>query len=259
MLKLAAAEFRKAFSLPSTLVAVGLSTLGTIGLAVLTANSRRVALDRGESFGDGSTTSLGLDLVGSSVIGVIVIGVFVMSSEYTPNSKDAGAGRQIVTSLISVPRRRSLLAAKTFVVAALTGVMAAVTILGAMLVFQLTLGEHGDSIGEVIDQLGWRIAGAISYWVLTALIALALTVVTRSGVIPLIVLIGNSSLISVSFLLTKVTPLAKYLPDAAGAQTFAGSYAAPDMLGPVAGGLVMATWTALLLVVAGWVFARRDA
>jgi ABC-type transport system involved in multi-copper enzyme maturation permease subunit len=135
----------------------------------------------------------------------------------------------------------------------------AISILSGLAVTQAVLGEHGHSFGTVLDQSGWRIAGAIAFWVLSALIALAVTVVTRSGVIPLVVLIVNSSMVSVSFLLTKVTPLAKYLPDVAGAQSFTTRYPADDMLSPAAGALVMAGWTALLLVAAGWIFARRDA
>lgn len=114
-------------------------------------------------------------------------------------------------------------------------------------------------MGDVIDRIGWRAVGAVVYWVLTALIACAVTVFTRSGIIPLALLIVNSSLVSFSLLLTRVSPLARYLPDVAGAQMVNANYPAQNMLGPLAGGLVMSAWTAGLLVVAAVVFARRDA
>ena len=91
------------------------------------------------------------------------------------------------------------------------------------------------------------------------LIAFAITVVTRSGIVPLIVLIVNSSLVSVSLLLTRLTPLAHWLPDLAGRRLFGGVSTVEGGLDAVPGGLVMSAWTLALLLVAGFVFARRDA
>ena len=93
------------------------------------------------------------------------------------------------------------------------------------------------------------------------LIALAVTVFARSGVIPLIVLIANSSVVSLSFLLLQVTPLARFLPDLAGIRLFAReSFAAfDDVLDPLTGGLVMGAWALGLLLVSAVVFTRRDA
>ncbi|WP_433012811.1 hypothetical protein [Kribbella sp. CA-294648] len=261
MLNQTAAELRKTFSLPSVYVGIALATVGTIGLSALAASTRRAAMDRGDTdaFRNSSPLDAGFEIVGPGVIGMAVLAVVIMSSEYTPNRKDAGAGRQILVSLTSVPRRGVLLTAKAVVVAVLTTLIAMVSILSGLAVTQAVLGEHGRSFGTVLDQSGWRIAGAIAYWVCSALIALAVTAVTRSGVIPLVVLIVNSSMVSVSYLLTKVTPLARYLPDVAGAQSFTRQYPADNMLGPATGALVMAGWTAVLLVAAGWIFARRDA
>lgn len=88
--------------------------------------------------------------------------------------------------------------------------------------------------------------------------AFAITVVVRNGVIPLVVLIGNSSILSISYLLSKLTRLALYLPDAAGARLFIRDDPSPHMLGPVGGGSVLALWTIALLVVAHITFSRRD-
>lgn len=108
---------------------------------------------------------------------------------------------------------------------------------------------------------GGRWLGAAVYAILTALIALAITVLTRSGVVPLIVLVANGSVVSISFLLSKVTPLARYLPDLAGMRMIADGdrMAVEDALAPLPGGLVMAAWTAALLAVAAVVLSRRDA
>lgn len=255
------AEFRKLLGLPASLVAVAISVLGTLGLAALSALSMRAALDRGDTarFTDHTTIDAGLDLLPVGAVGAIVLGVVVISSEYTSHRHDAGGGRQISTTLTSTPRRSALLAAKVTVVAVTTGALAAFTVPAAILVSQTLLGEHGHPLGDLVERNGWRVAGSVVYLVLTALLACAVTTLTRSGIIPLALLVANTSLVSVSLLLTRVTALARYLPDVAGAQMVSANYPAEDMLGPLAGGLVMAAWTVVMLVVAAVVFARRDA
>ena len=69
----------------------------------------------------------------------------------------------------------------------------------------------------------------------------------------------NSTVVSVSYLLTKVTPLAAYLPDIVGAHMFLRSIDVPVRITPVTAALVMTAWVAGLLAVAGYLFQRRDA
>ncbi|GAB3689901.1 hypothetical protein [Nocardiopsis oceani] len=125
------------------------------------------------------------------------------------------------------------------------------------------IGDAGTETNTPGDVVG-RALGALIFWTLTALIAMALTVLTRSGTIPIIVLVTNSSLVSFSMLLSNVTSAARYLPDLAGTALFLGddpdSFAAFDLLlDPLAGGLVMAAWAAGLLAAAALVLQRRDA
>ncbi|HEY0805848.1 MAG TPA: ABC transporter permease, partial [Pseudonocardiaceae bacterium] len=87
----------------------------------------------------------------------------------------------------------------------------------------------------------------------------AVTVLTRHGIIPLIVFIANSSVVSVGLLLAKFTTIGKFVPDVAGSQMFAVKYPLRGMLSPAWGGIVMGLWTVGLLGVAATVFARRDA
>ena len=93
------------------------------------------------------------------------------------------------------------------------------------------------------------------------LIAFAITVLARSGIIPLIILIANSSVVSVSLLLTNLTPAAHWLPDMAGRNLFGfpADSVVPGGLDPTPGAIVMAGWALALLIVAGIVFRRRDA
>lgn len=261
MLNSILAEFRKLVSLPSMFIAIGISAVGTLGIAALNANSLRTKLDSGNtgSLVHTSTIDTGFDVMPLGVVGAIVLGVIIIGSEYTANNSDAGGGRQIPTSLAAVPRRGLLLAAKAIVLTLVTGILAAGTISGAIVLSQALLGHYGHPLDQMVNELGWRAVGGVVYWILTALIAFAITVLTRSGIIPLIVLITNSTLVSVTLLLTKVTSLARFLPDVAGAQMFTVDYPAKHMLAPLAGGIVMGAWTAALLVAAGTVFARRDA
>ncbi|GAA0220518.1 hypothetical protein GCM10010492_18210 [Saccharothrix mutabilis subsp. mutabilis] len=165
-------------------------------------------------------------------IGVIVLGVLIATGDGP-------------TAVLCVPRRGVLLGAKVVVLAVVSAVLAGVTVLAAVPL-------------SALGGLGWRVAGVVVYWVCSALIAFAVGVLARNAVVPLVLFIVNSALVSVTFLLTKVTPLAAYLPDVAGAQMFARDYPAEGMLSPVAGGVTMVAWAVGLVLVAGVVFARRD-
>ncbi|MFI6737188.1 ABC transporter permease [Nonomuraea sp. NPDC050451] len=253
-----AAELRKLVLLPAALVATVAGTGLTLTFTAMAMASRRSKLDGGVPE-DGRTLDLVLEMAAFGVISVIVLGVVIISSEYTSTTKDAGGGRQIAVSLTATPNRGVLLTAKAIVLALVSGALAIVTVGAGILISLVLLGGHAGSPGAVLAALGWRPLGAVVYWVLTALIAFAVTVLTRSGIVPMVVFIVNTSVVSVSFLLSRVTSLAKYLPDVAGAQMFVRSYPAEVRFEPPTGGLVMAAWAAVLLAVAAGVFVRRDA
>jgi ABC-2 type transport system permease protein len=222
------AELFKLAGLPSVWVAAGLGLAVPPLLALL--NSRTV----------GTGADSGYQELAFGVIGALVLGVVAAGSEYR--------GRQITTSLTCVPSRWRLLAAKT---GALTSAVALLAALAAVATLSVT--------GSVGAAAGPRIAGVVCYWVFMALLAYGITLLTRSGILPLTILILNTSVVSASYLLTKVTPLAGYLPDLAGAHMFLGRIASPVDLGPLAAGLVMAAWVLAVLGVAAAVFHRRDA
>jgi len=222
------AELLKLAGLPAVWVAVALSLL--LPPVVVLLSSRAVARGADSGF---------LELT-IGVLGPLVLGTVAAGSEYR--------GGQIATSLLCVPSRLRLLAAKTGAVVLSVAVTAAVSAVVTLAVAGVLTGGAGP-----------RIAGVVGYWVLTALLAYGITLLTRSGVLPLTILIVNSSVVSVSYLLSKVTPLAGYLPDLAGAQMFIESRDPAVDLTPVTAGLVMGAWVAALLAVAAYVFGRRDA
>ncbi len=221
-------ELRKLAGLPSVWVAAALGLLMPPLLVVLTGA------------GAPDTSDTGFVELTVGVLGPLVLGTVAAGSEYR--------GRQIRTSLLCVPSRLRLLAAKTGAVALTVGVTAAVSAV-------VTLAVAGTLTGGA----GPRIAGVVVYWVLDALLAYAVTLLLRNGVLPLTVMIVNTTAVSFTYLLTRVTPLAAYLPDMAGAHMFIHDMDTPAPLAPLTAGLMMAAWAAGLLAVAGYAFHRRDA
>lgn len=250
-----AGEFRKVLSLPAALVALGIAVLGTIGLSLA------VAVQETHLNLVAHATPAGVVFTAAPMgsVGAVILGVVVISSEYTANSPDAGGGRQIDTTLIAVPGRLAVLTAKTVVVSVLIAAAATVATAISLASVHGVLGGTGaqNQLRGVIA----RSAGVAVYWTLMALVALAVTVAARSGIVPLIWFIANSSVVSVSLLLSKVMPAARYLPDLAGMRLFAdpSSLAVRDPLQPLTGGLVMAAWAIGLTALSAVVFVRRDA
>jgi ABC-2 type transport system permease protein len=255
-----AAELRKAASLPATRVAVAVALLGSALITVLNSVSARAALDSGRGGPTGLTSpfELGYAAVPLGTVGAVVLGVVVISSEYTANSADAGGGRQITATLAAAPHRVRLLLAKALTVVLAVAATAAATIPACVGIARLVIGDAAPETVSAQEMLH-RFLGAALYWTLTGLIAFAVTVLTRSGIVPLIVLIVNSSLVSFSLLLTNLTPLAHWLPDMAGRRLFGGLGTVEGGLDALPGALVMAAWTLGLLAVAAAVFSRRDA
>jgi hypothetical protein len=261
-LRTVAAELGKTATLPGSLGAAAVAMLGSFGITVLNSVGVRDALRSGrpDLVGYTAPAEAVFSAVPLGTVGAVILGVLVISSEYTTNSPDAGGGRQITATLAATPRRLPVLAAKAAAVAILVLAMAAVTIPACLAAAHLILGDPftAADLGEALA----RAAGAALYWTLTGLIAVAITVLTRSGILPLVVLIANSSLVSVSILLTHLTPLAYYLPDLAGMRLFVvddspGLF--DDALDPLTGGLVMAAWALGFLALSAAVFHRRDA
>lgn len=244
------AELRKLLGLPTARVALVLGTLLAPVVVLLNAPYNRRALAAGTL---PDPTQLGLRELGVGLIGALVLGVVVVSSEYTSTGDDAPGARQLTATLTAVPHRLRLLAAKTVALVLVVAAQAAVTAAGTL---ALTQALHGEYVPMPAPA---RVVAVILYWVLTALLAYAITLITRNGIVPLTLLILNSTVVSVSYLLTKVTDLAAYLPDIAGAHMFLRTEDFPVELAPVTAGLVMTAWVVALLAAGAVLFHRRDA
>ncbi|MEV4810888.1 hypothetical protein [Micromonospora avicenniae] len=248
-MSLVRAELRKLLGLPTAWVGLVLGTLIAPMVVLLNAPYTRRAIAAGTLT---DTSDLGLRDLGIGLIGPMVLGVVVVSSEYTSTGQDAPGARQLAATLTAVPDRLRLLVAKTTALVLVVAAQAAVTTAAVPTLTQVLHGEHVPAPAPA------RVAAAILYWTLTALLAYAIALITRNGIVPLTLLIINSSVVSVSYLLTKVTDLASYLPDIVGAQMFIRSADFPVEIAPVTAGLVMTAWVVALLALGAVLFQRRD-
>lgn len=246
-------EFYKFFSLPSAWLAFLISIMVSPTVAIINSYSVLSDLKRSSSFNVSS--SIGFQELGFGVAGVIILGVIIISSEYFTESEESGNSRQITTSLMSVPSRLKLLLSKCVVVTISSAICAIIAIFITFVAIKLILGPYAPVIGvkEVT-----RFIGVIYYWILTGLLAFSITVFTRHGVIPLTLLIMNTSVVTFTYLLTKITSLANYLPDMAGLRMFTEITGSKMNFSPLFAGTIMTIWVFSILFIAAIIFCRRD-
>ena len=243
------AELGKLLGLRTAWVGLVLGTSAAPALVLVNAPAVRRAMAEGRI---ADVTDLGYQNLGIGLLGALILGVVTVSSEYTRTGADAPGARQLTATLTAVPGRLRLLTAKGSALVLVTAVQGAVTAVATIVLTRLV---HGAAVAPFEPV---RVAAAVLYWTLLALLAYAVTLIFRNGVVTLTVFVVNSSVVSVSYLLTKVTPAAAYLPDIVGAHMFLrGGTGA--RIAPLTAGLVMTAWVAALLVLAGWLFRRRDA
>lgn len=253
------AELSKLFSLPGIWLAFLIGAFAPAIIAALDSMAQKEEIMAGVNTRLSEVGYIGL---GVGVQGVIIIGVLAVSSEYLSESSESGGGQQMTTSLTVVSSRLHFLLAKIGAVTVISILLCIIAIMTTMSATHLILGQYAPAYE-------WpRLIGAVCYWTFTALLALGMTILTKNSIIPLAVLMINSSVVSFSVLLYKVTKLAFYLPDRAGFEMFMfknDNLNTPytDSLfdsfhSPFVGGLIMFAWVAVLLIIAAIVFYRRD-
>ncbi|GAB3168328.1 ABC transporter permease subunit [Myceligenerans halotolerans] len=236
------AELIKLRGLPE----IRLALIGTVGAAA--AFSALVAASGGSD--DADPVRAVLETIPFLQVGVIVLGVLVVAGEYT--------GRQIRTTLVATPRRLVVLAAKTLAyltASAVASVVAVACGLCSAWVVAAARGDHVVAAAGGRPAAGTLLAGATVYLVLIGLLGLAVAVVARSLIVPLVALLAH--MLIVSPLLAGLTEHARWLPDRAGSLLHL-----PDddaVLDPATGALVLVAWIAVATCAAGLAFARRDA
>ena len=179
-------------------------------------------------------------------IAAIAFGATAVSSEYLN-----GALR---VSLAAVPNRNLFYAAKMTVVAGLAVAAGLLTSFVTFLSGQAFMGRYALGLGDP-GALRACVGGGL-YLALMALLAAGLTVVLRSAVATLSLLIPF--LLIVSFVVGDVAGgVADFLPDRAGQQVLRQDPV--GTLGAWSGLAVTAAWAAAALLAGWWALRRRDA
>lgn len=252
------AETVKLATLPATWVATALMVAVPPMLALLNARMLTHALETGTTGGLLSTETVdeGFGQLTLGIVGVAVLGVTAISSEYARNARTVGSGRQISTTSTACPRRLRLFIAKLAALSTWVVVASAVAI-------PLTVAASRSALGSWAtpwqDHMRMRGLNAGLFWLAMAWMAFGITALLRNGIVPLAILITNASMVSFSLLAAKATEWAKYLPDLAAYPSFLDAQPMVRPLPASSGQLVLAAWAIGIAGLAGVVFSRRDA
>ncbi|WP_433730034.1 hypothetical protein ACQP2Y_18995 [Actinoplanes sp. CA-051413] len=228
MTALLAAELAKIRTLPAVWIALTAALAANSVLGVLAATDAvRVAGPDGPV----PVARLGAPLL-APVYVFVAIAVFAAGSEFR--------GGQVRISLLAVPRRTRLFAAKS-AVCALVSVFAAV-----LVVLPFPRAAAGTGLPALVTA-----------YLLLALVGYGFAVIVRTVVTPLAVL--SAAALLVAPMLRGVVPgLVKYLPHDA-ALSLVGLPGGPAALGRAGGLLALSSWAAGCVAAAWLVFVRRDA
>lgn len=227
MRDLAGAELGKLRTLPATWLALGLAGVANTLIAVLSAGG---AVRLGTANGPVPIGQVGVVALAPAYV-FAAIAVLGAGSEHL--------GGQLRVSLAAVPDRHRLFRAKLAASVA-AGVLAAVPVLVP---------------GHLVQRAGAAGLGALLLvYLLLSLLAYGIAVLTRSVVVPLVVLAGTPVLLT-PVLRGMVPGAVRFLPHEAalGLLAFPGAE-----LGRVEGLLVLAAWATVAVTCAWSAFAGRD-
>jgi len=179
----------------------------------------------------------------------VIVAVLASSGEFQH--------RTIYTSLIQVPRRRKLVTAKVIVAA---GYGATVTLVGtaaAVIVGAISLHAKHLPVGSLDTEMWFRATGSVIIGSLWAVLAAGLGMLARNSTVAVVtVLLWKFVIEGVLPSVTRTGEISRWLPSgAADALLFRRT----DLLQPWAGGLLLATYTAVIIVAGSLVFTLRDA
>jgi ABC-type transport system involved in multi-copper enzyme maturation permease subunit len=191
--------------------------------------------------------------VGLGQLAIAVLGVLVMTTEYSTGV--------IRASLLAVPRRLPMLAAKAVVFAILLIVVTEIVAFCSFFVGSAILHAHVPvSLGD--SGVARAVLGAGLYLTVLGLFALAIGTMIRHTAGAIATAIG---VVFVLPILSGLLPgnwgahINAYLPEQAGTLITHTHEQSGDLLSPWQGFGVLCIWTALLLAVAAYLLHRRDA
>jgi ABC-2 type transport system permease protein len=191
--------------------------------------------------------------VGLGQLAIAVLGVLVITSEYSTGV--------IRASLLAVPRRIPVLAAKALVLAVLLLVVTEIVAFCSFFVGSAILHSH---VQVSLSGVGVTraVIGAGLYLTVLGLLALAIGTMIRHTAGAISTIIG---IVFVLPILSGLLPsswgahINAYLPEQAGTLITHTQEQSGDLLSPWQGFGVLCIWTVLALVVAAYLLERRDA
>jgi ABC-2 type transport system permease protein len=198
-------------------------------------------------------TALGLAGVFLGQLAIGVLGVLVITSEYSTGS--------IRVSLAAVPQRLRMFFAKVGVFSLVTVVVGVVSCFVAFLGSQSLFATKNAAAHLGDPGVTRAVLGAALYLTLVGLLGLGIGGILRRTPAAISILVGLLLVVPilVGFLPQSwQAPLARYLPGAAGQSMFAVRHAS-DSLSPGKGLLVMLIWVVVSLGGAAVLLVRRDA
>jgi len=193
----------------------------------------------------------GMLILGQLVI--VVLGALVLSAEYSTG--------MIRTSLIAMPRRIVLYVAKAVAVAAVALAVSLVTAFTAFFLGQALLASSHHSATLAGPGVLRAVIGSALYLTLCGLFAFAAAAIIRNTAGTITAMIG---LLFVLPVLVNVLPhgwqdaLVRWLPSSA-ARAISATAGNPHLFSPWGQFAVFAVCTAILLVVGGILFRKREA
>lgn len=253
------AEWTKIRSVRSTVWTLVLFVVITVGLtALLTTlvvhnqHGPRAAERDARILADPVGFILGAG-IGFGQLTICVLGVLLITTEYSTGV--------IRASLLAVPRRLPMLAAKILVFAGLMIVVAEIVSFGSFFVGSALL--HSMTAVSISDHDVTRaVVGAGLYLTVLGLFSLAIGALIRHSAGGIATVIG---VVLVLPILTSLLPgswgahIDAYLPEQAGSKVFGARPEVAQLLSAWEGFGVFCLWTFVLLVLAAWLLQRRDA
>jgi ABC-2 type transport system permease protein len=190
---------------------------------------------------------------GLGQLAICVLGVMVITTEYSTGA--------IRASLLAVPKRIPMLAAKAVVWAVLDLVVSAITVFA---VFFLSTAIYRSHVSITLSTPGVLKAsiGGILYLVVLGLFAMAIGGLVRHTAAGIIITLGLVIVVPPLISLipgTIANHVHGYLPTVAGQLVTQTSQQSGDVLSGWQGFGVFCAWTVVLLAVGGWLLVRRDA
>lgn len=259
-------EWIKLHSLRSTMWCLGLVILLSVGFSALVAGVLHL-----QNPGAIPATNAASLLVQSSTIGVnftqlvaAVLGVLVISGEYSTG--------MIRSTFTAVPGRLGAYFGKLIVLAVVVFVVSIVSLGISSLVATGILNARGVNVDLTRSDVLLPLLGGAGYLALVAILAFAFGAIIRSSAGGIAAILGTLLVLPVALQVvagltnaTWVSNVASFLPSASGGQLYA--FVQPNAPAPASGvvaldattgGLVLAAWVIVGVVIGAVLIKRRD-